>query len=302
MPRSRDDTQPNLPNYLEKHGSGYRVTVGVPKPLREIVGTTRLRRSLGTDSRKEALRLMGPVVTEFLTIVTDARESLDAPETPMRGKSQSLDELAVVLRSDLLSARNSGNDRQADAIDDAILIEAERIRGAPLEADEDEVDPERDARASLFVQVARGRETPIEAALELYHKERSDLTPRTKADNARAVARLIQHCEARRLRPTVEQLNRREAGRFVTAMKDYAANPETGATISNKTVNKYLTGLRSLWAWMERRGLVEDNIWSRQSLPKGRQSERSGNVHSRIRRWQSCSPPNRTAPRSTRSC
>lgn len=254
-----------MPPYLERHGTGYRVTMGVPKALRDRVGSARLRRSLGTDSRREALRLMGPVVSEFLALIDDAK--IEAPPSDVQPLGQWQAE-ALRLREALAEERSRGNEAGVGALEDLALEHVERIRGASVHDDDADVDPDKEAAASHFFTVAMGRETPVEDVLAEYHRERSDLTARTKADNARAVSRLLEHCKRRHLRPTVEQINRREAGRFVSAMQDQLADPKTGATISNKTVNKYLTGLRSLWTWMEKRGFAESNVWSRQSLPK----------------------------------
>ena len=60
----------------------------------------------------------------------------------------------------------------------------------------------------------------------------------------------------------VESVTRRYAGEYVSHLLGPAAN------LKRKTVQRYVSSLSSLWAWLEARGLAQDNPWLRQGVGK----------------------------------
>lgn len=64
--------KPRLGQYLEWHRGSIRVTVPAPKALQDSIGSTRLKRSLGTDSPANAERITHAVIHELKAIIAAA--------------------------------------------------------------------------------------------------------------------------------------------------------------------------------------------------------------------------------------
>ena len=84
-------------DYLVKKGNVWLAAVTVPKELRELLGTSRLKASLKTSNLAEANRLKWPVVTAFKARIDEAKASKENP------KAAKLRE-AVAWRKELLAA------------------------------------------------------------------------------------------------------------------------------------------------------------------------------------------------------
>jgi integrase len=64
---------------------------------------------------------------------------------------------------------------------------------------------------------------------------------------------------------TVEQVDRKRAGSFVSWMLNHRSPGWTG---DQKTVTKYISSLSSYWRWLERKGHAPSNPWIGQAPPK----------------------------------
>jgi integrase len=58
----------------------------------------------------------------------------------------------------------------------------------------------------------------------------------------------------------VERVTRKVAGEYVSSRKQAGGD--------SSTINKDISALSTYWRWLEGKGHVSDNVWSRQSLPK----------------------------------
>ena len=74
MPRPRD--------FLEFHHGSFRVVINVPRKFQAIVGRTKLKRSLGTDSLATANALKHRVIAELRAEI--ARLTSGAPDDPLQ--------------------------------------------------------------------------------------------------------------------------------------------------------------------------------------------------------------------------
>ena len=90
-----------LGQYLEWHRGSIRVTLPVPKALQSTVGSTRLKRSLNTDSPANAERIKHAIIHELKAILSSAekpREGLTAEAMEWR---------------ETLNTASSGREREA---------------------------------------------------------------------------------------------------------------------------------------------------------------------------------------------
>lgn len=74
MPQKRSLKRPAKPSYLEWHSGKLRVSVSVPRDLQEVIGATRLKQPLHTDSLDIAEVLKGKYVRQFHQLIDEARK------------------------------------------------------------------------------------------------------------------------------------------------------------------------------------------------------------------------------------
>jgi integrase len=269
--------------FLERvSGDKWRVVVNVPKSLQLALGKTKLKRSLETDSLTEANRLKWAVVAEL-------RAELEAAKTPSRasGDAAVYKSLASEYRDRL--ARLPPDGAEALALREEIALAAESILGnkAYVERDEDGEEEiahpsDRVAIASEFASVALATATPLRDGLNKFHAE-GLWNNRTKADSSRALGYLEDWCRRQGFPQTVEAINRRRAGLFVSDMAAGVDRPDkrtkgktaAKAKLAPRTINKYITCLSRYWGWMEKRGYLPENanVWERQSLQEAESEE-----------------------------
>jgi len=254
--------------FLERHGGRWRVAVAVPRKLQERVGATKLKQSLKTDSLAAANVLKWPVVAALKAEIERAKRGV----SPGDVKAKALLTEALDMREALQQERHSGQDG-GFTVADAIELRGDQLRGDPIGTDEDDsplYNAKRETAAGLFVQVANGWATPLNAKLGDWHGQDVSRTTRTKADDQRALGYLETWCRDNHFAPTIEAITRRVAGNFINDLPTISASAQRGHRLTNRTANKYISCLSAYWKWLRRRGLVEDNVWMGQSLPKVR--------------------------------
>jgi integrase len=116
------------------------------------------------------------------------------------------------------------------------------------------------ARANEFHAIATGKATPIAALVDQWIAERP-MKPRQQADYRRAVAKLTAWLSVGRHPEAIEKVTRRVAGAYIS-------EAFVKARVHPRTANKDISCVASMWRWAERKGIVEENVWSGQSLPK----------------------------------
>ncbi|CAN7571944.1 DUF6538 domain-containing protein [Neorhizobium sp. LjRoot104] len=250
--------------FLELHGNQWRVVVNVPKKLRPKLGT-KLKRSLGTDSLKEANRLKWDVIADLKATIAHAEN----PSLSLAAAQSTSREQALHKAARLAEQRKSAFDPALrDEIDEEIDWQAESLAGRPIATDENghEVfDPGRLLLAKDFSQVARGDRTPI----DLHHEKflaASHVKARTLADDRRSIKFLKDWCSKAGVPPYLQAMTKKEAVRFCDELPDLTAN------LTPVTLNKYVSRLSVYWTWLENRHEVESNIWQGRRLREPQQT------------------------------
>ena len=233
--------------HLEFVGRSYRCQMAVPRHLRAVIGKAKLVRSLKTDSLSTANLRKLKVLHDFRKDITDAERKL---------KGQGPDPLmaeALEWREgfELEAGQGDGGPDSPDYVSTALEHRYEEL-----------VKTEGEERALALVKVAAGKETPLQALIDDWLTERA-MRPRQTLDYRRAVAKLTAWLTTSGLPPTIEAVTKRAAS-------DYRMATFVRPGVNPKTANKDISALSSLWKFAERRGLVEDNPWRGQSLPKAK--------------------------------
>ncbi|MGN8094145.1 tyrosine-type recombinase/integrase [Methylobacterium sp. 22177] len=256
MPRKPDPKNA----YLEVHCGYYRVSMGVPAPLRRQLGT-RLKKALGTKSLLSANVLKVPVVKAFQARIARAWE--------IHGGDK-----GSVLREAAAWAETLRAAGGTEAYDDFAREIAERKAEIELTnaskvrvyvEDEGWVDhevPTREAKeaAKLFSAVVHGSATPIALHHEDFMKT-LNIKPRSRTDDPRALKVLLDWCVAKNVPPYLENIDELTALRFMDGLPQF-----TGAAWA--TNNKHLGRLKLYWKWMKRRQMVKVNSFWDLNLPK----------------------------------
>lgn len=250
--------------FLELHGNQWRVVVNVPKKLSAKLGT-KLKKSLGTDSLKEANRLKWDVIAELKATIAHAENPSLSLETA-RAISR---ELAMRKATEFAEQRKGAFDPVLrDEIDEEIDWQAESIAGRPIAVDEvghEIFDPDRLRLAKDFSQLARGERTSI----DLHHEKflgMSHVKARTLADDRRAMILLKQWCSKAGVPPHLQAITKKEAVRFCDELPSITDN------LTPVTLNKYVSRLSVYWTWLENRHEVESNVWKGRRLREPQQT------------------------------
>lgn len=234
--------------FLEQHGTQWRVAVKVPLRLRSVIGKTKLKHHLGTDSLAVANR-------EKLKHVQAFRQQLDEAEAKLRQRAgreaDPMVEEALRWRDALAEDDEEGN---AEHALDAWREEIARSHG--------------EDRADTLGAIAKGIATPLTALVEDWLAQRN-MKPRQVLDYRRAVLKLDAWCRAAKVSGTVEGVTRKVAGRYIT---EAFVKPK----VHWKTANKDISCLSSFWKWLEPKGYAKENVWKGQSLQKQRQPGGTG--------------------------
>jgi integrase len=242
--------------YLELKNGKWRVTMAVPRDLRNELGS-RLKRSLHTDSLAVANGVKWQVVSEFRAAIEGARNK-GVGKDPLRQEAMEVSEY----RS---RAQTEG---EREMVEDSIRHRAEDLLGNPVRSDADpmtgnptyEYDPERQKRADAYFAIAIGRATPIELHHEAFLVQ-STTKVRTKADDIRAIKYLRAWCERHGMEPALQVITRRTAVQFMDQMREVAGNQQP------ITLNKYLNRLSRYWQWLALRSHVEFDPWAKLKVP-----------------------------------
>ena len=238
--------------YLEKHGAQWRVQMKVPLSLRAVVGKAKLVRSLKTDNLALANKMRWSVVAEF-------KKVLEAAEKGLTMKGNALLEEALKFRREW----EIGKDDPlafADFDEEGPVADSHQVLSGfasdrAIEIAET-IGPEE---ASFYHGIATGELTPLEMMVGTWLEE-SGCKPRQKLDYARAVSKLSVYMANNKKSASIESVNKRFAGAYVSSLVAEKVHP--------KTINKDVSALSSYWRWLEKKDFASANVWSRQSVPK----------------------------------
>lgn len=220
---------PKLGKYLEWNNGTIRVTLSVPRALQDTMGKTKLKKSLRTDSPANAERIKHGVIQELRNQITAATDQAPALSEALHWKSE---------------LETTYDQLQQDNISFLLVDRAKEIERS-----------EGPERAQEFVDVARGKSTPILHMLETYLSE-TELKERSKGDARRAINVYCNWCTETSTPQTVEAASRRTVGKFVSE--------RLIQTMERKTARKYLSFLSGYWRWMEAKGYANEIPWSGQ--------------------------------------
>lgn len=232
-------------DYLVKKGNVWLAAVTVPKELRELLGTSRLKASLQTSNLAEANRKKWPVVTAFKARIDEAKRKQGNPKAAMLRD-------AVEWRKELETAsRVEPDDERATSEYDNLLTIVKGIASDLAEKDLDLGD--------RYLKAATGEGTILKDYLIPFAAEvvcSGQTLVQHKSTTNRYVAWAGELT-------TVEECNRKKAGEYVTELL-------TASGLARATIKRHLSSLSQYWLWLESKDHAEEdsNPWLRHRLGK----------------------------------
>lgn len=221
---------------LELHGQQWRVIVRVPMAARPIIGKANFKESLGTANLATANLLKPPIVARFKAQIEEALRKA----TP----HSAFDEAQAIRAARREAPKRYGTYSVTDRLGRETELEAEEddeTFNAIREAEELEERLGEEA-AAAFADIALSRATPIADHRDAFVGDR-DYQPKSLLELDRTLARLKEWLSSTGRKMTLE-----------------AVTPEVGTAymrhlihvqgLSTKSAAKYLSFLRSYWAWL----------------------------------------------------
>jgi integrase len=253
-------------HHLQRRGRTWYAVLTVPPALRAAVGKLRLVQSLETRSPLEAISRRDMVLGRWREHLAAIRQGV-AKGPPPRVAFGSPQAHATGLLAEALTWREhlaaAPDDATREALELALTDRAADI-APPLGVDADgepDHDPAHLRAARSFVAVALGRETPLGLLFEHWQAEMAGgYTSRTTVQHRITFKRFQAWAEGAGVPLTVEAIDRKTAGRFVS---------EALTGLEPATVARELSNLRVFWKWLGGKGYADEdrNPWSRQPVP-----------------------------------
>lgn len=250
---------------LELRHQTWHCVKEVPRPLRKTIGKKRFVLSLKTHDLKLAQVRRYEALVAFEREIAAARQTTDDPkiiETAMELRA-SIDRIKAGDQATIKaywghSGLGYSQDDSPQQV--ALMLAEESVATMTWHLR----DTGEDTLASTFADVATGRATPLLHYLDAWLNEgggRGPYKERTKSQHRTDIQRLVTWVAAKSVPPTVEAFTRRIAGQYVS-------ETIVAAKIDVATGNRWLSAASSYWRWMMKRGGIEANPWTGQSLAK----------------------------------
>lgn len=242
--------------YLTVHDGVWRVSMGVPRELRDTLGS-RLVKSTGTKSKAQAKLARDRIVPGFKKRIEDAWNARG-------GRKGSIVHEALEFRK----AFDEAGDKNSEAYQDVEALFQERLRELYdagytevwVDGDAESetppgfvpgVKPEARREITLFNRVAAGTATPIEVPHRRF-VESLKTKARSKLDEPRALALLLDWLQARGIEGYIESVTDRVAIDFTDWLDE-----STDLSWASKA--KYHGRLKFFWAWLVRKQIAKNN-------------------------------------------
>ena len=257
--------------WLQQRARGWYAVREVPRPLRSVIGKTRLVASLHTRDLVVARARRHAALVQFERVFADARKQRSVSEVVEAGMAWR-DTYASIERGDEAAIRALAGD-YVDTVVDA--RSGREIEWTPKQTARDTADlllteqaeaigeTRGDAAAAEFVAIAIGKATPLLHYVDDWLAEggsRGPVTERTKHQYRVNLAELEEWLSAAGVPPTIEAVTKRVAARYVT-------EGMVGAGVHNRTANRKISAASAYWRWLVKRAVVAETPWVGQSLP-----------------------------------
>lgn len=251
------------PSYLKLRRLGWYVQLAVPRDRWQAVGAKVLTRSLHTRDRREADLRKHAVIAELHSLIAQAAVS------PAKSPARTAEDLlahAIEIREEVEVGEHDPEGAAAgfDAMVDDFLDIAARRYGRNSEG-VPQMPPESFDAIRRAHRVMSGRiEYTLGRQVERYLADSEHLTAQTIDDKRRWLSAFVEWFGSDR---EAQEVTRRVAGTYVAeVIQRRTQRPPQGeraVPLSPITRKKEVSALRSFFAWVAARGVIDTNPFDR---------------------------------------
>lgn len=231
--------------YLIQRRQTWYVNVKVPVKLQKILGKAVIVETLGTRSLPEAQTLryaaLARIKGQFEAL--EKGENLNVLQTALSRRQALVTADASPAPEDPDTMLPSARDDLHDTIVEE-AIELETTKGPQA--------------AATFFRVATSTSPLLGDTLDAWLKEAERTITKQTAGQYRSDAERFIEWAKKAGVVMLSEVTKRFVGRYVS---------EGFEGLTPKTINRHISSLSMWWRWLERKGFVEVNPWSGQSLP-----------------------------------
>jgi integrase len=250
--------------YLTLHDNIWRVSIGVPKPLREQLGS-HLSKSLGTSSIVHARMKRDPVVAEFKRRIEMAWQARGGRKRSLLAEAIEVREMLKTATPEMADFLEQGLQERLDEIRRSRKVRYEKVHD-PEEGliEVERFDPEAEEEARAFSRAAHGADVPI----RYYHDAfiaTLKISERSALDEPRALNVLLDWLSIQNppIQPWIGNIDETVATKFMDEMPRFTQ-------LSWATNAKYFGRIRLYWAWLKKRRHAKENPFSDLAIEKER--------------------------------
>lgn len=237
-------------DYLKLRGRTFYVRVQIPPHLQKAAGGKReYIKTLKTGDLSDANRRKYPYVTAF-------KQQINALEHHKPNELGELYDKALAWREAMERHKGEVIYQHPDG---APEFATDEFLSQISEEAEEFLETHGERAANTFFKIAKGQGTLLRTQVDPWLTEQANTTNQTKAQHRTVLRAFVARAGEDVF---VETVTRRYAGEYVSHLLGPSAN------LKRKTAQRYVSSLSSLWAWLEARGLAQDNPWLRQGVGK----------------------------------
>jgi integrase len=214
-------------SHIEKCRNLYYATLKVPQDLREKLGRTKFKQSLGTGDKRRAQELAKPLVALWKAQLRQAQGEPDAVQAE-----------ALRWRAHLTALLAAGEADSHEAVASVVVDKAEQIEA------------KRGTQAAKeFADLAFGYRTPSALHHDAWAASIVHLTDKTQDQYKADVKRLVDHFT------TLEAINAEAVRKWV----DELATP-AGGNASPASIKRMVSCWRSYWSYLQEVGAAPKGV------------------------------------------
>jgi integrase len=261
-------TLANDKSFLEQIGNKWRVTVSVPLHLQKVIGKTKLKQALGTDSLAVANELKWGVIKSLKDKIRDLE--LSAIQGTTSERLRVLNEATEVAKFLADHPLEDHIELAGQHLDNRVM----EILGAPIEykvlnhwdtEDPQEsdagirlpvYDKEREKLANEFMNIAFYGGIPIDKLDKDYKVDRLRVSPRTEGDHDRALVMLAAFCIDKGISDDIRKVDQ-------WVVQDFIAFLESEKKLAGRTSKKYVSRLKLYFDYAVSKRYITTNPWER---------------------------------------
>jgi integrase len=211
---------------IELRGNTWFATLHVPKDVREVLGRSKLIRTLKTADRRLAQERAMAVVAEWKALIRNARGNAQGDTSGATTDSFTMD--ALKWRESVITAKDQQEQEAMELLMTDRAEELEQSKGYPA--------------AKAFADIVLGVSTPISPLIEPWAASLANHAEKTRSLYIPVVKKMAAKFK------TLEAIDRKAVRAWILELQ---------GALSGATIQRNLGACQNMWEWCQARDLVD---------------------------------------------